>query len=630
MATRMAAKAVAQQPRSVDPAVEQQLRALGYVASTVTRAAMEDKPRGDPKDKIGLYNLLKRAAQDSVDGKLDDGIVKVREVLAADPEVIEAFTMLGNMHTKAGRPNEAIEAYKRALAVDPEHEGAAWSLALAYRDAGKDEEARAGFERVFQLNPRGAKSLYQLADISMREGEFAEAAKLLEQGLGLDADRAAFLVKLGEVRLELKQLDAAEAALTEAVTEKSDQAMAHFNLGLVHEARGNAQAAIAAYEAEIKVSPKPTSRTSTWRGSCRGRPASGRHHALQGSGGEEARLAPATCTGPKALLDAGRPERREQAATRLASSPDPAMAPSATTCWPTSTRLSAATQMPGDTWPKGRASSEKRQVEGRRQKAEADGQPSLGPRAARCAGSSPASRRADQHLPRLRHQQCRGTLVIVTIDTRRADRVGVYGNTTVATPNLDGLARDGAMARHAAVHVPLTRPSHISLFTGLYPAEHGIRDNVSPPLGNGVPVLAEILEKQGFKTAAFVSSIVLSKQSGLGRGFAHYSDHFDIGKDDARFLNTIQKRGDETVGEAVRWLGEAGTERRFAWVHLYDPHDPYEPPEPYASKYAGREYDGEVAWSDELVGRLDAALAAKLRTNAARRHLGPRRGVGTR
>ncbi len=201
-------------------------------------------------------------------------------------------------------------------------------------------------------------------------------------------------------------------------------------------------------------------------------------------------------------------------------------------------------------------------------------------------------------------------LVIVTIDTLRADRVGVYGNTTVATPNLDGLARDGVMARHASVHVPLTRPSHISLFTGLYPAEHGIRDNVSPSLGSGVPVLAEILQKNGFKTAAFVSSIVLSKQSGLDRGFAHYSDDFDIGRDDARFLNTIQKRGDETVAEAIAWLSEPGTERRFAWVHLYDPHDPYEPPEPYASRYAGREYDGEVAWSDELVGRLDQALAA--------------------
>ena len=206
-------------------------------------------------------------------------------------------------------------------------------------------------------------------------------------------------------------------------------------------------------------------------------------------------------------------------------------------------------------------------------------------------------------VPTARH------LVLVTIDTLRADRIGAYGNTTVATPTLDRLAREGAMALHASAQVPLTRPSHISLFTGLYPSQHGIRDNVSPPLGPRVPVLAEILQRRGFKTGAFVSSIVLSKQSGLGRGFARYSDQFDIGEDDARFLNTIQKRGDATVAEAAAWLVEPGSERRFAWVHLYDPHDPYEPPEPYASRYAGRPYDGEVAWSDELVGRLDAALA---------------------
>lgn len=201
-------------------------------------------------------------------------------------------------------------------------------------------------------------------------------------------------------------------------------------------------------------------------------------------------------------------------------------------------------------------------------------------------------------------------LLVITIDTLRADRLGVYGSTTVATPHLDRLAREGALAVHAAAHAPLTRPSHVSLFTGLYPAEHGIRDNVSPPLAKGVPVLAELLEQRGFNTGAFVSSIVLSKQSGLSRGFGHYSDEFQIGADDARFLNTIQKRGDATVAEAVTWLSKAGPERRFAWVHLYDPHDPYEAPEPYGSRYADRPYDGEVAWSDDLVGRLDAALAA--------------------
>jgi arylsulfatase A-like enzyme/Flp pilus assembly protein TadD len=216
---------------------------------------------------------------------------------------------------------------------------------------------------------------------------------------------------------------------------------------------------------------------------------------------------------------------------------------------------------------------------------------------AACAPKPPPAPRAARNL------------VLVTIDTLRADRLGAYGNTTVATPNLDRLAREGAMALHASAQVPLTRPSHVSLLTGLYPADHGIRDNVSPPLRPGVPLLAEILQKRGFRTAAFVSSIVLSKQSGLGRGFDTYSDRFDIGDDDARFLNTIQKRGDATVAEAAAWLREPGPERRFAWVHLYDPHDPYEPPEPYATRYADRLYDGEVAWSDDLVGRLDAVLA---------------------
>lgn len=199
-------------------------------------------------------------------------------------------------------------------------------------------------------------------------------------------------------------------------------------------------------------------------------------------------------------------------------------------------------------------------------------------------------------------------VVVVTIDTLRADRLGAYGNTTVATPHMDRLAQQGAIALHAAAHVPLTRPSHVSLFTGLYPSEHGLRDNVSPPLASDVPLFADLLKQQGFETAAFVSSIVLSKQSGLARGFDHYSDSFEIGEDDARFLNSIQKRGDRTTDAAVAWLRQPSTARRFAWIHLYDPHDPYEPPEPYASRYADRPYDGEVAWSDELVGRLDAAL----------------------
>ena len=203
-------------------------------------------------------------------------------------------------------------------------------------------------------------------------------------------------------------------------------------------------------------------------------------------------------------------------------------------------------------------------------------------------------------------------VLVITIDTLRADRLGCYGSRDVATPNIDRLAREGALAIQASVQVPLTRPSHVSIFTGLYPAQHGIRDNISRTLAPDVPTLAETFKAAGFDTAGFVSSIVLSAQSGLGRGFDEFSDRFDLGADagdEARFLDILEKRGDLAVADAIAWLEHYAHARTFLWVHLYDPHAPYEPPEPYASRYADRPYDGEVAWSDELVGRLDATLA---------------------
>ncbi len=114
----------------------------------------------------------------------------------------------------------------------------------------------------------------------------------------------------------------------------------------------------------------------------------------------------------------------------------------------------------------------------------------------------------------------------MTIDTLRADRLGVYGATNVETPQIDRLAREGAWIPQVTAPAPLTRPSHVSLFTGRYPAEHGVRDNISPPLRNDVPVLAEILKRQGFATGAFVASVVLDRQAGLARGFDVYSDRF--------------------------------------------------------------------------------------------------------
>lgn len=224
-----------------------------------------------------------------------------------------------------------------------------------------------------------------------------------------------------------------------------------------------------------------------------------------------------------------------------------------------------------------------------------------------CGDASPTSAPATTRTA-ARH------LVVVTIDTLRADRLGAYGSSTVPTPHFDRLAREGARALDATTHVPITRPSHTSLFTARYPSEHGVRDNIARPLAADVPTLAELLHGQGFSTAAFVSSVVLAKQSGLNRGFDTYDDRFDTDTRDVTFLDAVQRRGDATIGAVERWLDgrspEAQAKRTALWVHLYDPHDPYEPPEPFASQFRGREYDGEVAWTDTLLGRLRATLEA--------------------
>jgi len=166
------------------------------------------------------------------------------------------------------------------------------------------------------------------------------------------------------------------------------------------------------------------------------------------------------------------------------------------------------------------------------------------------------------------------------------------------------------MAIRATAHVPLTRPSHTSLFTGMYPTRHGIRDNISPARVPEVPTLATITKAAGFRTAAFLSSIVLAGGDGLERGFDLYSDEIrsDSSSEDLPFLNELQRPGDQTLAEAVSWLESNRDSRLFAWIHLYDPHEPYEPPEPYRTRYADRLYDGEVSWSDELVGRLEGTL----------------------
>jgi arylsulfatase A-like enzyme/Tfp pilus assembly protein PilF len=244
-----------QTPQQVDPDVEERLRALGYVGSSVSPRALEDRPRGDPKDKIAVYNLLKQAGTDSVAGRLDDAVAKVQKVLRDDAEVVDAYVMLGNLNTKAGRKDAAIAAYQQALSLDDRHENAAFALALAYKQDERLDAAESGFERVLQMNPRSTKAQWQLADIGMRRGNFARAEQFLSSALATNVDRPPFLLKLGESQIELAKHDAAEKNLREALRLKPDLRMANYDLGVLFEARGDTAKAAAAYEAELNANP---------------------------------------------------------------------------------------------------------------------------------------------------------------------------------------------------------------------------------------------------------------------------------------------------------------------------------------------------------------------------------------
>jgi arylsulfatase A-like enzyme len=196
-------------------------------------------------------------------------------------------------------------------------------------------------------------------------------------------------------------------------------------------------------------------------------------------------------------------------------------------------------------------------------------------------------------------------LVIITLDTTRADRLSPYGFMDISLPSMERLAREGVVFDDATSPVPLTLPAHTSLFTGLWPSNHGIRDNADPAMNDSKSTLAETLLSQGFKTGAFVGSAVLDPDRGLKQGFEIYRGVPDGQRNSPA---SRQRRGDAVVDDALAWLDTVGESRFFLWAHLYDPHRPYDPPEPYATKYGHDLYLGEIASADAQIGRLLAAL----------------------
>ncbi len=195
-------------------------------------------------------------------------------------------------------------------------------------------------------------------------------------------------------------------------------------------------------------------------------------------------------------------------------------------------------------------------------------------------------------------------VVLLTLDTLRADHLGAYGSADVRTPNLDELAREGVVFEQTMTSAPLTLPAHGSIMTGQFPPKHGVRDNGGFFLGPEQVTLAEILSSQGFQTGATVGAFVLDSKWGLDQGFAAYQDDFDLTDVKAMSLASVKRPGNEVVDLALKWMDGIADQRFFSWLHLYDPHAPYESPEPYRRQYPGHPYRSAIAFTDAQVGRV--------------------------
>jgi len=205
------------------------------------------------------------------------------------------------------------------------------------------------------------------------------------------------------------------------------------------------------------------------------------------------------------------------------------------------------------------------------------------------------------------------SVLLITIDTLRADHLGCYGYRRGVTPAIDALAKQGRKFERAFAAVPLTLPSHSALLTGTHPFYNGVRDQPGFRLPKDIPTLAESFARAGYATGAVLGSPVLSRRFGLERGFEEYDDRFGASTEEQEAgLPTVKRPAETVVRLALAWLDSKPAGKPFfLWLHFYDPHLPYRPPEPFRSRFADRPYDGEIAYTDAALGKLFAALRSR-------------------
>jgi arylsulfatase A-like enzyme/tetratricopeptide (TPR) repeat protein len=216
------------------------------------------------------------------------------------------------------------------------------------------------------------------------------------------------------------------------------------------------------------------------------------------------------------------------------------------------------------------------------------------------------------HKSTARGSKLHPNIILITLDTTRADRMGFLGSTRGLTPNLDAIAREGVVFTRAYSHVPLTTASHTTLLTGTYPQFNHVND-FGVPLSGLLPYLPDILHNGGYHTGAFVGSLILDPLDGTAPGFDRGFDVYDAGfhlrRHGADRYQTVERRAEVVVNHALAWLSQLPDPPFFLWIHLYDAHDPYDPPEPFKQRYQAQPYDGEIAYVDSVLGKLFGELS---------------------
>ncbi len=194
-------------------------------------------------------------------------------------------------------------------------------------------------------------------------------------------------------------------------------------------------------------------------------------------------------------------------------------------------------------------------------------------------------------------------IILITLDTTRADHLGCYRYEEIETPHLDKIASEGILFENAICQVPMTLPSHATIMTGLYPPNHGIRENTGYILRDEMKTIAEILKGEGYKTGAAISSFIISSTFFMNQGFESFDEQFDYAQ--AESVWSVERKAKDTVNRAIEWFEKNREEKKiFYWLHLYDPHASYQPPEPFLSKYKDHPYDGEIAYMDSEIGKF--------------------------